>query len=283
MSSNPFHERSLHAWGQVAPGWAAASQHAEERIAPVTDWLIEHADPQPGHVVLDVAAGAGGLGHRVARVVGSQGRVISTDFAPTMVEAARQVGDAQGLDNVDHRTLDAQQMDLADDSVDVVLCRSGIMLMADPDAALRECARVLSSGGTLAFSVFTSAEDNPWATLALRPFFQRGHVPPPEPGGPGMFALGDEELLRNLVTGAGFSSFTIETINYGHVFRDDGAIWQFVEEINPLLSPIVAGLGHDERDEMRTAVLELYAPFRKADGSYHLPACVLGVVARTSG
>lgn len=282
MSNNPYHERSLLAWGKVAPGWAGGSTHAETQLAAVTDWLIERADPQPGQVVLDVAAGAGGLGHRVAALVGPQGRVISTDFAPTMVEAARQGGDAQGLSNIDYRTLDAQEMDLADDSVDIVLCRSGIMLMADQDAAVRECARVLSTGGTLAFSVFTMAEDNPWATIVLRPFIQRGHVTPPEPGGPGMFALGDEDLLRELVIGAGFSAPTIETIDYVHGFRDDAAVWQFVEEIHPLLSPIAAGLDTEARNEMRAAVIEGFEPFRAADGSYRPPGRALGVAAQPS-
>ena len=50
--------------------------------------------------------------------------------------------------------MDAEKMDLEDDSVDGVICRWGYMLMADPAAALAETRRVLRDGGRLAFSVW---------------------------------------------------------------------------------------------------------------------------------
>lgn len=170
-------------------------------------------------------------------------------------------------------------MDLGDDSVDVVLCRSGIMVMADPSAALLEVRRVLRPDGRLAFSVFTTAEENPWATTAVPPFVQRGHVTPPEPGGPGMFALGDEGQLRALVTDAGFALPEIAVVCYEHSFSDDAAVWSFVTDVNALLSPIVKSMEAGERDAMRRAVIDAYGPWRTADGSYHLPARVLAVLA----
>ena len=45
--------------------------------------------------------------------------------------------------------MDAEKMDLEDDSVDGVICRWGYMLMADPAAALAETRRVLRDGGRL--------------------------------------------------------------------------------------------------------------------------------------
>ena len=54
--------------------------------------------------------------------------------------------------------LDAEQMDLDDDSVDAAVCRWGYMLMADPAAALRETRRVLRDGGALAFAVWAAPE-----------------------------------------------------------------------------------------------------------------------------
>jgi len=66
-----------------------------------------------------------------------------------MVAAARCESHRLGLANVEHREMDAERMDLEDDSVDGVLCRWGYMLMADPATALAETRRVLRAGGRL--------------------------------------------------------------------------------------------------------------------------------------
>src|SRR5205809_70142 len=91
--------------GHLAPAGGAAD------AAPVNDWLAERADPQPGQTVLEIAAGTGDLGLRLAERVGATGRVISTDFAPQMVDVARRNGSARGLGNVEYRVLDAERMD----------------------------------------------------------------------------------------------------------------------------------------------------------------------------
>ena len=60
--------------------------------------------------------------------------------------------------------MDAEHMDLDDDSVDGVICRFGYMLMADPAAALAETRRVLRPGGRLVFSVWGPPDRNPWVS-----------------------------------------------------------------------------------------------------------------------
>ena len=136
--------------------------------------------------------------------MGEEGGVICTDFSPEMLEAAKRNGKAHGLESVEYRVLDAERMDLPDDSVDGVVCRWGYMLMADPAAALSETNRVLRDGGTLGFAVWQAPDRNAWAAVPGMILVQRGHMPPPEPGAPGMFALGDSDRIRELVTGAGF-------------------------------------------------------------------------------
>ena len=106
-----------------------------------------------------------------------------------MVEVARRRGAELGLENVDYRVIDAEQIELQADSVDGVLCQSGYMLMADPAAALSETRRVLRPGGRLALSVWGAPEQNPWASIGGRLLVERGHLPPPEPGAPGVFSM----------------------------------------------------------------------------------------------
>lgn len=274
-----YREQSLETWGKMAPGWEDRNEWMIGVTGRVNKWIVERADPQPGQVVLDVAAGPGDLGFQVARRVGDDGRVLSTDFAPEMVDVARRLGDAQGLANVEYRVLDAERMDLEDGSVDAAVCRWGYMLMADPAAALRETRRVLRDGGPLAFSVWASPERNPWAAIPGMTLVQRGHMPPPQPGMPGIFAMADPDLIRGLVTGAGFAEPTLEEIAFDFVYPDFDDAWDALVRLAGPLAHAIEALPDDERRATRDAIEENMAPHRNEDGSYSPPALCRGVLA----
>jgi SAM-dependent methyltransferase len=113
-----YRAQSLATWGEMAPGWEDRREWLLDITGRVNGWLVEKADPQPGQAVLEIAAGTGDLGFAVAQRVGDGGRVISSDFSAKMIDVARRNGAARGLSNVEYRVLDAEKMDLGDDSVD---------------------------------------------------------------------------------------------------------------------------------------------------------------------
>ncbi len=281
MSSDPdtYRERSLETWGKMAPGWEDRNEWMIGMTAPVSEWIVERADPQPGSTVLEIAAGPGDLGFRVAERIGDSGRLISTDFSPEMVDVARRLGEDRGLGNVEHRVLDAERMDLEDDSVDAVVCRWGYMLMADPAAALKETRRVLRDGGSLAFAVWATPDRNPWAAIPGMTLVQRGHMPPPEPGRPGIFALGDPDRIRELVSGAGFDEPEVDEIAFDFRYADFDDVWDTIIRLAGPLAEAIEGLADDERNATRTAIMENMASYRNEDGSYTAPAMSWGVLA----
>ncbi len=110
---------------------------------------------RPGQTVLDVAAGTA-----VSTVELAAGGVhaIACDFSQGMLRAgaARQVPKVAG---------DAMALPLADQSVDGVVISFGLRNVADPDAALREFARVTRPGGTLVVCEFSSPTWAPFRTV----------------------------------------------------------------------------------------------------------------------
>lgn len=274
-----YREQSLETWGTVASGWEDRNEWMIGLTGRVNEWIVERADPQPGQTVLELAAGPGDLGFRVAGRVGDAGRVMSTDFAPEMVDVARRFGGARGLANVEYSVLDAERMDLADDSVDSVVCRWGYMLMADPAAALRETRRVLRGGGPLAFAVWAPPDRNPWAAVPAMTLVQRGHMPPPQPGVPGIFAMGDSDRVRNLVTGAGFDEPELEEIAFDFHYADSDDLWDALVRLAGPLARAIEALPDDERQATRAAIMESMAPYGNEDGSYTAPAVSWGVLA----
>jgi SAM-dependent methyltransferase len=246
----------------------------------VTDWLIERAGVQAGDIVLDLAAGPGGVGHRAAELVGPEGRVLSTDLAPAMIEAAQRIGAQRGLSNVEYRVIDAQAMDLDDDVVDVIVCRSGFMLMPHPVDALREARRVLRPRGNLAFSVFAAPERNPFVGLPQSVFVDLGLLQPPPPDAPGVFALSDPSRIREMLVEAGFRVEALEALDLEGPFPNEEAIVDRVLEMNTQIGPVYRSLDSDEQTAARHALVARFRAYRRTDGTCVLPAQMWGVHAR---
>ncbi len=280
IDSSAYREQSLGTWEQMAPGWEHRRAWLMGVGAPVNAWLVEQLGASPGQTVLELAAGTGDLGFAVAERVGDGGRVISTDFAPAMVDVARRAGAERGLANVEHRVMDAERMALDDDSVDGVVCRWGYMLMADPAAALAETRRVLRDGGRLAFAVWTTPDRNPWAAVPGRTFVELGHMPPPDPAAPGIMALGDPERIRALLAAAGFAEPRLEEIPVVFRHADFDDVWDALVRLTGPLAHVIGSLPDADREAARTAVMRNLEPFRADDGSYAMPGSSWGVLTR---
>ena len=121
---------------------------------------------------------------------------------------------------------------------------------------------------------------NPWAAVPGMTIVQRGHMPPPEPGAPGIFALGDQGRLRELVTGAGFGEPDLEEIKVEFRYADFDDLWDTLLSITGPLARVLNALPDDERQATRAAIMENLAPYRNEDGSYSAPGVTWGVVVR---
>jgi ubiquinone/menaquinone biosynthesis C-methylase UbiE len=262
----------------IAPTWERRSPQIEEIARPVREWLVRELDPREGATVLEVAAGVGNTGFEAARIVGDDGQLITSDFSPGMVDAARRRGEAIGVTNVEYRVMNAERLELDDDSVDGVLCRFGYMLVFDPRQALAEARRVLRPGGRLAIAVWGAPERNPFFASVAISLVERGHLAPPDPSAPGVFALGNAERLTALLRDAGFAEVRTETVGVVFTVRDiDEYLGMTADTAGPigllvrgLPEPALAEVGHDVADAL--------SRFRTPSG-YEVPGVALCAVA----
>ena len=271
MDRTDFKRTSRAVWEAMAPGWDHRHAYFEERARPVAERMLERLAPAPGQTILELAAGTGVVGFAAAAVVGARGRVIVSDFSEAMVEVAKRRANEFGLENVDCRVLDAERLDLTDEAVDGVLCRWGYMLMPDPAAALAETRRVLRRGGRLSCAVFAGPEQNSWAALPAQVLRERGHMPPPEAGAPGILALGDPARLRQLFAGAGFADPKIDQIAFTWHFERVDDYWDFLTGAAGAIAAILRRLDDDELAHVRKQIADQVAPFG-GSGGFELPA-----------
>jgi len=243
---------------------------------PVSVAMIDAAGLQPGQRVLELAAGPGDTGFMAAELIEPGGTLISSDGAEAMLEVARGRAAAAGLRNVEFAPLELEWIDLAAATVDVVLCRWGIMLIVDPAAAAREVRRVLRPGGRAAFAVWDERDRNPWATLPHAALVALGLAEPPDPDAPGsMFSLAGGGRLTDLLEGAGFTDVAVEAVA---VARAYDAIEEFIAEtaeISPSFSVAFRELSPAHRAAVTESIAAAAAPFIAPDGSVRLPGSSL--------
>jgi SAM-dependent methyltransferase len=244
----------------------------ERASAPVTAALVAALDPRADDVVLELAAGTGGLTAALAPLVR---QVVSTDLSPQMVVAAAR----RALPGAEHRVMDMQSIELADASVDAVVSRFGLMLAPDPALALREARRVLRPGGRLAFATWAPAARNPWATAFGPVLVERGLVEPPQPGAPGQFALAEPERIEQLVRDAGFASVAVREVELEWRFPDWWEYRRVVGSLATSLRELLPTLDEATVADVDAAARARVEPYRRDDG-YALPGLALVTSAR---
>ena len=263
----------------MATQWEKRRQLNARSTSNVTNWLVDAINPASGDTVLDLAGGVGETGFEAASRVGQEGRVISSDFSPEMVRASERAAVELGIGNADFRVLDAEDLDLADDSVDGVVCRFGLMLFPNANQALNEIRRVLRDGGQFACSTWGPPEMNPWMTTSARIVVERGLMEPlGGNGGPGAFSMPDAETIRPLFEAAGFESVRTETLEVAWRFKSGDELWGFVSELQGPVAVAISEVGPEEQLEVRRELEERARPFADG-GGYALPGLAVNTVA----
>jgi SAM-dependent methyltransferase len=263
----------------MAPGWERRREYLRNFSQGITDWMVEHLDPQPGQTILELGSGTGETGFAAARRIGNTGRLISTDLPPAMVEVAKRRAEELGISNAEFRVMNAERIDLEDRSVDGVLCRWAFMLMPDPGKAMAESHRVLRPGGKLAMAVMGGPAQNPWASSVAMSIVSLGLIPPIDPKAPGgVFSLAEPDTVHELLSGAGFEDVRIDEMEFHLRFSDFDDYWSFVREFAGAVAILLRSFSDEQRAAVREATERATEAFRTGEG-YDLPGLSVNALA----
>lgn len=112
-----------------------------DRLRPAAELVVEWCAPQPGHLVVDVAAGSG----NVARLCAARtARAVAVDRVQEQLLLGRQDDGA-----ICWVVGDALALPLADAVADAALSTFGLIFADRPELAVRELGRVCRPGGVV--------------------------------------------------------------------------------------------------------------------------------------
>jgi ubiquinone/menaquinone biosynthesis C-methylase UbiE len=257
-------------WGSVAGSWAEHADEVEQRSTAVTRAMVAAVTPAPGNTVLELACGAGGLGLAMADQVSPGGSVLLTDVAPEMVRiaaaAARRGEHVGAAAQVSARVIDLEQIDLPDESFDIVVCREGLMFAVDPQRAAREIARVLRPGGRVAVAVWGPRHRNPWLGVLADAIQDQTGLPVPPPGVPGPFSMAADGQLEDTLAGAGLEQVRVEEMAVPTQDASFEDYWQLRIQLAGPMKNVLAALPIEVLATIRESAREKLSEYQSPSG-----------------
>lgn len=248
LTAEQFKAKTHQAWNHAAKGWNKYTPQIHQWLAASTQLMLDLAEIKPGFSVLDVAAGAGDQTLDAARRAGASGSVLATDISELILELAQENAQKAGLNNVETKVADAENLDLPPASFDAAICRLGLMFCPDPLKALHQMQHALKPGSRVCVMVFSQPEKNPCVGILLQTAFKYAGLPPPSPYQPGgLFSLGKPGHLDELFESAGFENVSSRAVQAPFNLPSAGSYLEFIRNSASPIMQILGALNDSDR------------------------------------
>lgn len=256
-----------------AEHWQQDVERRRHDFADATRRMLEAAGLTPGDHVLDIAAGTGDQSLLAARIVGPSGSILATDISADMLTIAARVVQQEGLTTITTRVIDAQQLELEDETFDAVICRLGLMLLPHPQQALSEIHRVLKPGRKLAALVWSSPEHNPLWSLPLGILSQ--YASGAASTGPNPFALSEPSVFEQELREAGFHMVSTQALPFQSHYASREAFLHSTG--SRLIAGVVGQMPQQVQEQVLGEVRQALSQFEGPQGLVAPAELLLGV------
>lgn len=252
---------------------AASFDRYLPQVHPVTLALLDRLPaPAPDTTVLDVACGTGEPGLTLLRR-SPEIRLLGVDSAAAMIEVARGKATRESLSNARFEVMSSDSLAIADESVDAVISRFGLMMFGDVRGSARELARVLRKGGPFSLAVWDDITKNTLVyslTLVLRAHLPEGHESPLNR----LSEWAAEGLRARLLEEAGLGTVRSEMFGWNYEFESFEEPWDLVNRMGTITGQ--AALPPEAQPQIRLEVEASLSEYRLPSGGYRIPhACRL--------
>ena len=146
MTENDHKSVVQRQFGRSACAYSTSEVHAAGESLKL---LLELVSPKPHWHGLDIATGAG---HTAILFAPHIQQITATDITRAMLDATKELANQKGISNLRTEVADAEQLPIADGSMNLVTCRLAFHHFQQQNRALAEVFRVLKPGGVFGFT-----------------------------------------------------------------------------------------------------------------------------------
>jgi len=253
-------------WQMAAEAWYRWSDTLNKWLGKATDKMLEMAGVCTGHRILDIAAGAGEQSITAAKKVGHSGYVLATDISANILAFAKAMADQLGVQNIETKVMDGENLSLEDRTFDVVISRVGLIYFPDQQKALKEMLRVLKPGGKVAAIVYSTPEKNKFFSVPVSIIRNRAKLPPPLPGQPGPFSLGAEGVIEKAFSQAGFINAQSVLVDSPLILPSAKECVRFERESFGALHQMMSSLSESEKQSVWEEIERELEKFQTREG-----------------
>ena len=264
----------------VAKHWQQEAEQRGPSMEEATQRMLLSAKLKPGDHVLDIAAGTGDQSLLAARLVGPTGLVLATDISASMLQVAASRAQQENLTTLCTQVMDAEQLDLDDETFDAAICRNGLMLVPRLAQALSEIHRVLKPGSTLAALVWSAPERNPLHALPLALIAQytgAANACSSASNASGPFSLADTKRFEQALADAGFRDIAIQAIPVQLHFA---SVEAFLESRRMLVAGTIERLSAPDQQRLMEEIRQVLSQFEGPQGLVTSGETLLGIGTR---
>ena len=258
---------------------SAAAIYEEQKVpaifAPLAEATLDAVPLSGDDSVLDVACGTGIVARKVRERIGPSARIVGVDLNDGMIEAARNLTDANSR-SCEWRTADVTKLPFEGDTFSVAFCQQGLQFFPDQGLALQEIERVLRPGGRIALTVWSEASA---LFKALAESLRRHVSGEVAERSLAPFASPGADVLGSLVSERGFGDVTAQVLVVERVLGDpENAIPKEIMG-NPV-GPAVLERGEAVMGRIVTEVMEALSDYRRG-GHFVFPTRTHLIQAKT--
>jgi SAM-dependent methyltransferase len=238
-------------WGARPEEWAIS----EDQQSPTYEAALRHVGLEAGRPVLDVGCGVGAF---LRLVVERGGEAHGIDASEALIALART-----RLPDADLRVGDMEHLPWEDGSFDLVTGFNAFFFADDMVGALREAGRVARPGAPVVIQVWGAHER---CELEAMKQIARPFLPPRPPDAPPDPDLSLPGALESLATQAGLVPELGFDTTFAYEYPDEDTLGRAL--VAPAGLAVLAGM--EREDDVKAAIVDGLAPYRRADGSYRL-------------
>ncbi len=236
--------------------------------------LVDCMDIPHGARVLDVSTGTGAVLIPAAQSVGSRGSVVGIDLSHAMLAEAEKNAQQCQITNYQLLEMDAEHLELPDNSFDAVTCGFSLFFFPAMQVALSEMRRVLKPCGKLGVSVF-GRTPSPFEP-GWRLFSEQAQAYGVAVRVPQRVAYNPEEL-EAVLKSSGFVETKTRSETLDAVYPTEEDWWAF--QLTLATRAAILRMTPETRQQFKSEYLAKLRPLFRADG-LHLPVPVMYAVTQ---